>query len=246
MDARGGWTDAELSAVAHAVDRQPRAAAPRDPSNRVADDPRAARARSGAVLRPAAERTGKVSCASATRRQAVPGRPPVRQGHRHDDRRTMSIAARRTARGVLGRPRGQPVVAGARDRWRARVEHGADRTQYAHVAAAITARSTRRSSARCPIRRCRCSAGPLADAAARPAWRPAPARREAVTRCTPISARPSRPTSGRWPGRRASTSTWRLDSRRTKTIERSRGTRSQGCGCSSAGRIASSATTGRC
>jgi cytochrome c peroxidase len=150
---RNAWTETEAQLIAGCRCRGCRRCRPT--LERVADDPEAAAlgARRCSSTRGSAA-TARSPAPPATCPTAVPGRPAARAGRRTTDRRTMPIAGTAYSPvAVLGRPQGQPVVAGAgaaREPGRAR--HGPHQ-QVARLVAEHYPMPMRPCSVRCPIRR---------------------------------------------------------------------------------------------
>jgi cytochrome c peroxidase len=125
------WTDAELATVrSFALDSLP--PPPPDPSNRVADDPRAAELGRAFFFDPGFSPSGEVACATChlADRQFQDDRP-LAQGVGRTDRRTMPIAGTAHAPFLFWDGRKDSLWAQALGPLESAVEHGGDRTFYA-------------------------------------------------------------------------------------------------------------------
>src|SRR5215208_26434 len=197
---------------------------PADPSNRYADDSAAARLGHRLFFDTRLSATGEVSCASChvPNQDFQDGRPRG-VGVGTAARRTMPVAGTAYGAWQFWDGRADSQWGQALGPLESAVEHGGDRTQYAQLVAAEYRREYEAVFGPLPARRSRAS--------------------------TRTSARRSPRTSGASASRRrASTATWTPSWRagRTRPKAPSRATRRPGCGCSSARRAASTATTGRC
>jgi len=161
---------------------------PPDPSNRVADDPRAVVLGRKLFFDARLSANGKVACASCHQPALLfQDGQPLAQGVGTTTRKTMTIAGTGYSPWLFWDGRKDSQWAQALGPLESAVEHGGTRTQYAHVIAqhyraeyeALFGALPQLSDARrFPVR-----AGPVDDAAARAAWeRMADADREAVTR----------------------------------------------------------------
>jgi cytochrome c peroxidase len=161
---------------------------PRDPSNRVADDPRAVALGKRLFFDSRLSANGKVSCASCHQPalQFQDGRP-LAEGIGTTTRKTMTIAGTGYSPWLFWDGRKDSQWAQALGPLESTVEHGGTRTQYAHLIArqyraeyeALFGQLPDLSDAgRFPAR-----AAPVADQTARAAWERMGAEdREAVTR----------------------------------------------------------------
>ena len=159
-----------------------------DPSNKVADDERAAALGQQLFFDTRLSSNGKVACASChlPAQEFQDGRP-LGQGVGTTARRTMPIAGTAYSPWLFWDGRKDSQWAQALGPLESAVEHGGSRTQYAHLIdqryraayeAIFGALPELSDPARFPA-----AAGPVADPAARAAWeRMAPADREIVTR----------------------------------------------------------------
>ncbi len=161
---------------------------PPDPSNKVADDPRAVALGKRLFFDERLSLNGKVACASCHQPELLfqDGRP-LGQGVGIATRKTMVIAGTAYSPWLFWDGRKDSQWAQALGPLESPVEHGGTRTQYAHAIAryyreeyeALFGPPRELSDARrFPTR-----AGPVADPAARAAWESmAPEDRETVTR----------------------------------------------------------------
>ena len=153
---------------------------PADPSNRVAEDPRAAALGERLFSDPRLSGTGTVACATChvATREFQDG-TPLGHGVGTTDRRTMPIAG--TAHGAWffwdGRTDSQ--WSQALGPLESAVEHGGTRTQYAHAMAAHYRAAYEAVFGALPdLTGLPAQAGPVADTAWRAAWRRIPAARQ--------------------------------------------------------------------
>ncbi len=161
---------------------------PPDPSNNVADDPRALTLGQRLFFDPRLSVTGKVACASCHQPPLLfqDGRP-LAQGVGTTTRKTMAVAGTAYSPWLFWDGRKDSQWAQALGPLESPVEHGGTRTQYAHVIARYYRADYEALFGPLPrlsdTRRFPASAGPVADLAARAAWeRMAPEDREVVTR----------------------------------------------------------------
>lgn len=176
------WNEADLALVRSlALETLP--AVPADPSNRVADDPRAVRLGRAIFFDPRFSATGEVACASChlPDRQFQDDRALAR-GVGRTDRRTMPIAGMAYSPFLFWDGRKDSMWAQALGPLESAAEHGGDRTQYAHLVAARYATDYAALFGPLPdMDALPARAGPVADPAAAAAWdRMAPDRRAAV------------------------------------------------------------------
>ena len=155
-----------------------------DPSNRWADVPEAARLGQRLFFDARLSSNGKVSCATChdPAKQFQDGTPLAR-GVGTTDRRTMPVAGTAHSPFLFWDGRKDSQWAQALGPLESAVEHGGNRTQYAHVVATHYRRDYEKLFGRLPdLRSVPRSAGPVQDAAARKAWDAMPqVQRDAVT-----------------------------------------------------------------
>jgi cytochrome c peroxidase len=183
-DADGRWSEAERATL-RSLSLASLGPLPADPSNRVADDTAAARLGHRLFFDARLSGTGTVSCASChlPERDFQDGKP-LGEGVGVAARRTMPIAG--TAHGAwqFWDGRADSQWAQALGPLESAVEHGGDRTRYAHLVA--TAHRDEYEAVFGPLPELAGlprHAGPVADTARAAAWRRiAPARRDDVTR----------------------------------------------------------------
>ncbi|WP_216369716.1 cytochrome-c peroxidase [Ramlibacter montanisoli] len=186
---------------------------PADPSNRVADDERAAELGQRLFFDQRLSANGKVACATChlPDKQFQDG-TPLAQGVGTTDRRTMSIIGTARSPWQFWDGRKDSQWAQALGPLESAVEHGGDRTQYVHLLAANYRAEYEAIFEPCPT--CVACRSTPARSRTRKRMPPgAPCRKPNATRsaaCSPTWARRSRPTSGASnPGRPASTPTWK-------------------------------------
>ncbi len=166
-----GWTEAELALV-RSLSLEALPPLPPDPSNRVADDPRAAALGRVLFFDTRLSANGEVACATCH----LPDRQfqddlPLGQGVGTTSRRTMPIAGMAYAPFLFWDGRKDSLWAQALGPLESAVEHGGDRTRYAHLVADLYAAEYEAvfgplpDLAALPLR-----AGPVADPAAAAAW----------------------------------------------------------------------------
>lgn len=158
---------------------------PPDPSNRVADDPRAADLGHRLFFDTRLSANGQVSCASCH----LPGRQfqdgtPLAKGVGTTDRRTMSIIGTAHSPWQFWDGRKDSQWSQALGPLESPVEHGGDRTQYAHLAAKHYRADYEALFGPMPdLGSLPAHAGPVQDPTARAAWEAMRNdQREAVTR----------------------------------------------------------------
>jgi cytochrome c peroxidase len=158
---------------------------PPDPSNAVADDPRAADLGHRLFFDARFSRTGTVSCASCHQpdREFQDG-VALAQGVGTTDRRTMPIAGMAHSPWQFWDGRKDSQWAQALGPLESPVEHGGDRTQYAHLVKAHYREAYEAIFGPLPaLAHLPAQAGPVPDPAARAAWEQmSGADREAVNR----------------------------------------------------------------
>ncbi len=157
---------------------------PADPTNRFADDPRAAALGRRLFFDARLSGNGQVSCATChdPAREYQDGLP-LGRGTGTTDRRTMPVTAAAWAPFLFWDGRKDSLWSQALGPLESAVEHGGTRAQYALVVARHYRRDYERVFGRLPdLRGVPRVAGPAGDAAARAAWDSMSARqREAVT-----------------------------------------------------------------
>jgi cytochrome c peroxidase len=160
-------------------------ALPPDPSNRYADDPRAAELGKRLFFDTRLSANGAVACASChLPAQGFQDGRPLGQGVGTTARRTMPIAGTAYSPWLFWDGRKDSQWAQALGPLESAVEHGGNRTQYAHVIARDYRAQYEAIFGPLPDTVVLpASAGPVPDPAARAAWEGLPARdREVVTR----------------------------------------------------------------
>ena len=157
---------------------------PPDPSNRYADDPRAAALGEALFFDTRMSGNGKVSCATCH----VPSRDfqdgvPLAHGVGTTARRTMPIAGTAHNAWFFWDGRASSQWEQALGPLESAVEHGGTRTEYAHVIAEHYRQAYEASfGALPPLAGVPRRAGPVADSAANAAWaRVAPAKRDEIS-----------------------------------------------------------------
>jgi cytochrome c peroxidase len=176
---RSGWTD-EQREVLKSLSLASLGPLQADPSNRVADDPRAAALGERLFSDPRLSGNGRVSCATCHLPQKdFQDGTPLAHGVGTTARRTMPIAG--TAHGAWffwdGRTDSQ--WSQALGPLESAVEHGGTRTQYAHAVSAHYREEYERVFGALPdLTGLPAQAGPVADTAWRAAWSRIPATRQ--------------------------------------------------------------------
>lgn len=168
---RPGWSAEDLALV-RSLSLEALPPVPPDPSNRVADDPRAARLGRAMFFDPRFSATGAVACATChlPDRQFQDDRA-LAQGVGRTDRRTMPIAGMAYSPFLFWDGRKDSLWAQALGPLESAVEHGGDRTQYAHLVAARYAADYAAVFGPLPdLDALPALAGPLADPGAAAAW----------------------------------------------------------------------------
>lgn len=157
---------------------------PPDPSNRVADDARAAEFGQRLFFDKRLSSNGEVSCATCH----LPGKTfqdgtPLAKGVGTTDRRTMSVIGTARSPWQFWDGRKDSQWAQALGPLESPVEHGGDRTQYAHIAAEHYLAEYEAIFGRMPdINALPKHAGPVQDAEAKAEWQAMPSpEREKVT-----------------------------------------------------------------
>lgn len=145
---------------------------PADPTNRVADDPRAVQLGQRLFFDTRLSSNGKVSCATChdPKREFQDG-TPLAHGVGTTDRRTMPIAGTAYMPFLFWDGRKDSQWAQALGPLESAVEHGGSRAQYAHVIAAHYRDEYERTFGALPdLSAIPRAAGPVPDPAARAAW----------------------------------------------------------------------------
>ncbi|HYK05308.1 MAG TPA: cytochrome c peroxidase [Thermoanaerobaculia bacterium] len=165
------WSDEELE-ILRGLSLSELEPLPADPTNRVADDPRAVQLGQRLFFDARLSSNGKVSCATCH----VPDREfqdgtPLAKGVGTTDRRTMPVAGTAYSPFLFWDGRKDSQWAQALGPLESAVEHGGSRAQYAHVIAEHYRDDYERTFGPLPelgaIPR---TAGPVPDPAARAAW----------------------------------------------------------------------------
>jgi cytochrome c peroxidase len=178
------WTEEERALIQSlALDKLP--PVPADPSNRVADDPQAAELGRALFFDTRLSANGQVACATCH----LPERQfqddvPLARGVGVNTRRTMPIAGMAHSPFLFWDGRKDSLWSQALGPLESAVEHGGNRTQYAHVIAAQYRQPYEAVFGPLPdMDRLPPQAGPVADPEAAAAWKGMPdADREAVNR----------------------------------------------------------------
>lgn len=177
-----GWTEAELALV-RSLSIEALPPMPPDPSNRIADDPRAARLGRELFFDTRLSANGEVACATChlPDRQFQDDRP-LGRGVGTTARRTMPIAGAAYAPFLFWDGRKDSLWAQALGPLESAVEHGGDRTQYAHHIAEHYAKDYEVVFGPLPdLAGLPPHAGPVADPAVAATWEALPeGRREDV------------------------------------------------------------------
>jgi cytochrome c peroxidase len=181
----GAWWSAEQLAELRGMSLQQLGAVPADPTNRVADDPRAAALGERLFFDTRLSANGKVSCATCH----LPGRDfqddtPLGHGVGVTGRRTMPIAGTAHSPWLFWDGRTDSQWSQALGPWESAVEHGGDRTQYALYIAATYRKDYERLFGPLPdLANLPAHAGPNGDSPTRAAWNAlSEARREDISR----------------------------------------------------------------
>jgi len=181
---RGGWTSAQLEEL-RSMSFAELDSLPRDPTNRVADDPRAADLGRRLFFDTRLSANGRVAC--STCHQADRGFQDgiaLANGVGTTARRTMPIAGMARSPFLFWDGRKDSLWAQALGPLESPVEHGGTRAQYAHVIAESYAPEYEELFGVLPdLSRVPRSAGPVADREAASAWNAlSTAQRDDVTR----------------------------------------------------------------
>lgn len=165
------WSEEELD-VLRGLSLSSLEPLPADPTNRVADDPRAVQLGQRLFFETRLSSNGKVSCATchAADREFQDG-TPLAKGVGTTDRRTMPIAGTAYSPFLFWDGRKDSQWAQALGPLESAVEHGGSRAQYAHVVAERYRDEYQRLFGPLPdLSAIPRFAGPVPDAAARAAW----------------------------------------------------------------------------
>lgn len=181
---RGGWTSAQLEEL-RSMSLANLESVPGDPTNRVADDPRAADLGRRLFLDTRLSSNGRVAC--STCHQADRGFQDgiaLANGVGTTARRTMPIAGMARSPFLFWDGRKDSLWGQALGPLESPVEHGGTRAQYAHVVADFYARDYEQLFGALPdLSRVPQSAGPVANREAASAWNAlSSAQRDDVTR----------------------------------------------------------------
>ena len=177
------WTQEELGQL-RALSIRSLPAVPADPSNRVADDPRAAALGHRLFFDQRLSANGKVACASCHAPDKLfQDGTPLAKGVGTTDRRTMSIIGTAHSPWQFWDGRKDSQWAQALGPLESAVEHGGDRTQYVHLLARDYRADYEAVFGKLPdLSGLPAHAGPVQDAGARAAWEALPKeRREQVS-----------------------------------------------------------------
>ena len=165
------WSDEELE-ILRGLSLSELEPLPADPTNRVADDPRAVQLGQRLFFDTRLSSNGKVSCATCH----VPDREfqdgtPLAKGVGTTDRRTMPVAGTAYSPFLFWDGRKDSQWAQALGPLESAVEHGGSRAQYAHVIADHYRDEYERTFGPLPeLSAIPRTAGPVPDPAARAAW----------------------------------------------------------------------------
>ena len=177
-----GWTEEELALV-RSLSLEALPPTPEDPSNRVADDPAAVELGRAIFFDTRFSGNGEVACATCH----LPERQfqddiPLAHGMGTTTRRTMPIAGMAHAPFLFWDGRKDSLWAQALGPLESPVEHGGDRTQYAHLVAEHYAAEYEALFGPLPdLSQLPAHAGPVPDPEASAAWEATPdSAREAV------------------------------------------------------------------
>jgi cytochrome c peroxidase len=180
---RDGWSSEQVDAL-HELSLAGLEPLPADPTNRVADDPRAVELGQRLFFDVRLSANGQVSCAVCHQpeREFQDGTPRA-AGVGTTNRRTMPVAGTAYAPFLFWDGRKDSLWAQALGPLESAVEHGGTRAQYAHMIAEHYVADYERLFGPLPeLSAVPRSAGPVADPAASRAWSAlSPARQSAVT-----------------------------------------------------------------
>jgi cytochrome c peroxidase len=181
---RDGWTSAQLDEL-RSMSLEELEALPRDPTNRVADDPRAADLGRRLFFDTRLSSNGRVACSTCHQPdRAFHDGTALASGVGTTARRTMPIAGMARSPFLFWDGRKDSLWAQALGPLESPVEHGGTRAQYAHVVADSYARDYEQIFGALPdLSRVPRSAGPVSDREAASAWSGlSSAQRDDVTR----------------------------------------------------------------
>lgn len=184
LHSRTRWT-ADERALLRSLSLSNLGALPEDPSNRYADDSAAARLGHRLFFDTRLSSTGTVSCASChIAEQDFQDGLPLAKGVGETARRTMPVAGTAHSPWQFWDGRADSQWGQALGPLESAVEHGGDRTQYAHVIAAQYRQQYEAVFGRLPnLAGLPGRAGPVADTARAAQWARMPAvRREEISR----------------------------------------------------------------
>jgi cytochrome c peroxidase len=165
------WSEQDLDTL-HSLTLAELEPLPADPTNRVADDPRAVQLGQRLFFDTRLSSNGKVSCATChdPKREFQDG-TPLANGVGTTDRRTMPVAGTAYSPFLFWDGRKDSQWAQALGPLESAVEHGGSRAQYAHVIAEHYREEYERTFGPLPdLRAIPRAAGPVPDPAARAAW----------------------------------------------------------------------------
>lgn len=168
---RGGWTRAQLEEL-RSMSLVELESLPRDPTNRVADDPRAADLGRRLFFDTRLSSNGRVACSTCHQPdRAFQDGIALANGVGTTARRTMPIAGMARSPFLFWDGRKDSLWAQALGPLESPVEHGGTRAQYAHVVAEFYAREYEQIFGRLPdLSGVARAAGPVADRDAASAW----------------------------------------------------------------------------
>jgi len=182
--ARGGWTSAQLEEL-RSMSLTELEAPPPDPTNRVADDPRAAELGRRLFFDTRLSSNGRVACGTCHQPQrGFQDGTALAHGVGTTVRRTMPVAGMARSPFLFWDGRKDSLWAQALGPLESAVEHGGSRAQYAHVVADAYPREYEALFGALPdLSGVPRAAGPVADRDAALAWRAlSQAQQDAATR----------------------------------------------------------------
>jgi len=168
---RAGWTNAQLEEL-RSMSLAELEPLPRDPTNRVADDPRAAALRRGLFFDTRLSSNGHVACSTCHQPdRGFQDGIALANGVGTTARRTMPIAGIARSPFLFWDGRKDSLWAQALGPLESPVEHGGTRAQYAHIVAGSYARDYEQVFGPLPdLSSVAGSAGPVANRDAASAW----------------------------------------------------------------------------
>jgi cytochrome c peroxidase len=184
VSGRGGWTRAQLEEL-RSMSLAELEALPRDPTNRVADDPRAEDLGRRLFFDTRLSSNGRVACSTCHQPdRAFQDGIALANGVGTTARRTMPIAGMSRSPFLFWDGRKDSLWAQALGPLESAVEHGGTRAQYAHLVAEAYAGDYEQIFGALPdLSQVPRSAGPVVDRAAASAWSAlSSAQRDDVTR----------------------------------------------------------------